>query len=132
MDVFQELKTPLTTISGCAKIMTNGMAKSKDAPEFSEKIYREVQRLIVLINDRMLLSGLEENIQSVRESVDLLQLSEYVSGEPTMVYGIPSVLDELVYNLIDNAINHLLNELESGAKILWVRSAFSYLVGFIG
>ena len=122
-NVSHELKTPLTTISGCAEIMANGVAKPKDVPEFSEKIYREAQRLIALVNDLMLLSGLEENTQPIKEPVDLLRLSEdiahrlaskakensitlSVSGDPIVVYGIPSVLDEMVYNLLDNAIKY--------------------------
>ena len=122
-NVSHELKTPLTTISGCAEIMANGVAQAKDVPEFSEKIYREAQRLIALVGDLMLLSGLEENTQPVREPVDLLRLSgeaarrltpkarEHsvmlsVSGEPVVVYGILSVLDEMVCNLIDNAIKY--------------------------
>jgi len=122
-NVSHELKTPLTTISGCAEIMANGVAKSKDVPEFSEKIYREAQRLIALVNDLILLSGLEENTQPVKEPINLLLLSEdiaqrlaskadensvvlSVSGESIVVYGIPSVLDEMVYNLLDNAIKY--------------------------
>ena len=122
-NVSHELKTPLTTISGCAEIIANGVAKSEDVPELSEKIYREAQRLIALVNDLMLLSGLEESTQPVREPVDLLRLSEAaaqrltskadensvalsVSGESIVVCGIPSVLDEMVCNLIDNAIKY--------------------------
>ena len=122
-NVSHELKTPLTTISGYAEIMANGVAKAKDVPGFSEKICREAQRLIALVNDLMLLSGLEENTQLVKEQVDLLQLSEEsarrlskkasensvtlsVSGSPVMLRGIQSVLVEMVYNLLDNAIKY--------------------------
>ena len=122
-NVSHELKTPLTAISGYAEIMANGVAKSKDIPGFSEKIYGDAQRLIALVNDLMLLSGLEENTQLVKEPVDLLQLSEEavrrlaakadensvslsVSGEPVVVFGIPSILDEMVCNLLDNAIKY--------------------------
>ena len=122
-NVSHELKTPLTAISGYAEIMANGLAKPSDVPEFSENVYREAQRLIALINDLMLLSGLEENTQMIREPVDLLQLSgeavarlapkagEHlielsVSGNPVMVMGIRSVLEEMVYNLLDNAIKY--------------------------
>ena len=122
-NVSHELKTPLTAISGYAEIMANGVAKSKDIPGFSEKIYGDAQRLIALVNDLMLLSGLEENTQLVKEPVDLLQLSEEavrrlaskadensvslsVSGEPIVVFGIPSILDEMVCNLLDNAIKY--------------------------
>jgi len=122
-NVSHELKTPLTVISGYAEIMANGIVGVKDIPEFSEKIYGEAQRLIALVNDLMLLSGLEENTQLVKQPVDLLQLSvEAVgrltkmadghsvtlsaSGERVTVNGISSVLDEMVFNLLENAIKY--------------------------
>jgi len=122
-NVSHELKTPLTVISGYAEIMANNVAKPQDVPEFSQKIYREAARLIALVNDLMFLSGLEENLPPSKEPVDLLKLSEEVvrrlapkaeergvtlsvSGDSTEIMGIPTVLEEMIYNLLDNAIKY--------------------------
>jgi len=122
-NVSHELKTPLTAISGYAEIMANGVAKPEDVPEFSRNVYGEAQRLIALVNDLMLLSGLDENTRMIKETVDLLSLSEEavrrltpkasehsvglsVSGEAVMVHGVQSVLDEMICNLLDNAIKY--------------------------
>ena len=137
-NVSHELKTPLTVISGYAEIMANSVARPQDVPEFSQKIYREAGRLIALVNDLMFLSGLEENMSSPGESkvpVDLLNLSEEVvrrliskaeerdisvsaSGDPAEIPGIPSVLEEMIYNLLDNAIKY---NREGGSAYITVR-----------
>ena len=122
-NVSHELKTPLTVISGYAEIMANSVAKPQDVPEFSQKIYKEAGRLIELVNDLMLLSGLEENVSPQKESVNLLVLSEEVirrlapkadergvnlsvSGDSLEIQGMPTVLEEMIYNLLDNAIKY--------------------------
>ena len=137
-NVSHELKTPLTVISGYAEIMANSVARPQDVPEFSQKIFREAGRLIALVNDLMFLSGLEENMSSSKESkvpVDLLSLSEEVvrrlipkaeerditlsaSGDSAEIQGIPSVLEEMIYNLLDNAIKY---NREGGSAYITVR-----------
>ena len=134
-NVSHELKTPLTVISGYAEIMANSVAKPRDVPEFSQKIYKEAGRLIELVNDLMFLSGLEENMAPSKEPVNLFSLSEEVvrrlapkadergvklsvSGDPLDIQGMPTVLEEMVYNLLDNAIKY---NRESGKVTIMVR-----------
>ena len=75
-NVSHELKTPLTSISGFAELMKNGMVKNGDVADFSNSIYEESQRLITLVNDIIKLSELDEDaVPYERESVDLYQLS---------------------------------------------------------
>ena len=122
-NVSHELKTPLTVISGYAEIMANGVARAQDVPEFSQKIYREAGRLIALVNDLMLLSGLEENASPPMETLDLRSLAEdvahrlapkaaergvalAVTDEAAEIMGNPTVLEEMLYNLLDNAIKY--------------------------
>ena len=59
-NVSHELKTPLTSISGYAEIMKNGMVRPADIPVFSERIYKEARRLITLVEDIIKLSKLDE------------------------------------------------------------------------
>ena len=77
-NVSHELKTPLTSISGIAEIIRNGIVKPEDIPHFAGKIYDESQRLITLIGDIIKLSRLDEN----------------------------QVLGEMVYNLCENAVKY--------------------------
>ena len=134
-NVSHELKTPLTVISGYAEIMANNVVKPQDVPEFSQKIYRESGRLIALLNDLMFLSGLEENISPSKEPIDLLELSKeavhrlapkadergvrlYASGDSLKVLGMATVLEEMIYNLLDNAIKY---NKEGGSAYIKVR-----------
>lgn len=123
-NVSHELKTPLTSISGIAEIMKNGIMLPADVPHFAGKIYDESQRLITLIGDIIKLSQLDE--QSVPfswEAVNLLELAKdvqkrlqpvcekrkitfQVTGTPCTVQGVRQVLDEMVYNISENAIKY--------------------------
>ena len=78
-NVSHELKTPLTSISGIAEIIRNGIVRPEDIPHFAGKIYDESQRLITLIGDIIKLSRLDENqVPMERESVDLLETARDV------------------------------------------------------
>lgn len=123
-NVSHELKTPLTSISGYAEIMMNGMVQPADMGCFSGKIYKEAQRLITLVGDIIRLSQLdEEKVQMEKSPVDLHLLASDVvkrlqdvakknqvtlmlTGKPTVVNGNPQILDEMIYNLCDNAIKY--------------------------
>ena len=123
-NVSHELKTPLTAISGMAEIMKNGMVKPEDVTGFAGDIYKESQRLIALVEDIIHLSRLDEGGDDLkREPTDMLELAKKVAGRieplakqagvslavagaPFTVQGIPSVLEEMVYNLCDNAVKY--------------------------
>ena len=121
-NVSHELKTPLTSIMGYAEIIENGIAKQEDMPSFANSIYDEASRLLVLIEDILKLSRMDEgdlhqefaevNLSELCESV-INNLSEKAktkdikidfSSNTSLVYGIKPMLYEMVYNLIDNAI----------------------------
>lgn len=123
-NVSHELKTPLTSISGYAELLKNGLVPTEDIPEFSEKIYNESNHMIRLINDIIKLSKLDErHIDIEKESVDLYELAESVAGrleiqakknrikvavegEHIRVQAISQMMDELIYNLCENAIKY--------------------------
>ena len=123
-NVSHELKTPLTSISGTAEIIKNGFVKPEDIPHFAGNIYDEAQRLITLIGDIMRLSQLDEDsVPFEKGPVDLYELASSVlcrleaaagkrgisltlSGEHATVNGVSQVLDEMVFNLCDNAVKY--------------------------
>ena len=123
-NVSHELKTPLTSISGIAEIIRNGIVRPEDIPHFAGKIYDESQRLITLIGDIIKLSRLDENqVPRERESVDLLETARDVvqqlasvarkngvtlvtNGSHGVVNGVRQVLGEMVYNLCENAVKY--------------------------
>ena len=123
-NVSHELKTPLTSISGYAELIENGMAKGEDVRVFAERIRREANRMLSLVSDIITLSELEEReILEQAEIVDLYALAQetvetlksaamvrgvtvQVSGGPMPVLGVRTLLSELVYNLLDNAIRY--------------------------
>lgn len=123
-NVSHELKTPLTSISGFAEMMKNGDTPDAVVTDFSTSIYDEAQRLISLVNDIIKISELDEkNVKAESEEVDLYKLSADIInrlkpvankrnislnliGESTVVSGTEKILDEMIYNLCDNAIKY--------------------------
>ena len=134
-NVSHELKTPLMAISGYAEIMKNGLVRPEDIPNFSERIYKEAKRLITLIEDIIKLSKLDEgSVEIEKEEVDLYELSREIisrlsmqasmkhvhvslSGEPVTYVGIRQILDEMIYNICENAIKY---NKENGKVNIWV------------
>ncbi len=76
-NVSHELKTPLTSISGYAELIATGMASKKEGRHFAEEIHQNAQRLLVLINDILQLSQLDDTPeqQFTFEPVDLYELA---------------------------------------------------------
>jgi len=136
-NVSHELRTPLTAISGFAEIMAQGLVQPQDMQPFAEKIYREANRLIVLVNDIIQLSQLDEQQTSFAfEPVALHHLMEEVAQrlqplalqtgvtltcytEPVTIQGARQVLQEIVYNLCENAIKY--NKPQGNVKLLVVQ-----------
>lgn len=123
-NVSHELKTPLTSIYGISEILADGIVKPEDIPRFTKNIHSETGRLITLVNDIIKLSQMDENsIMEDRTDVPLLKLAERVcarlaeiagdknvtlttAGEEQTVSGIPGILEEMLYNLVDNGIKY--------------------------
>lgn len=123
-NVSHELKTPLTTIYGISDMLVGGIVKPEDITGFAKNIRDEAGRLITLIQDIIKLSQLDENTFTDRaEKTDLLAVAEIaaerlapaaekkhvtisVTGEKAEYTGISSVLEEIVYNLLDNAVKY--------------------------
>lgn len=134
-NVSHELKTPLTSISGYAEIMKEGIARPEDTKKFAERIYNEASRMITLVEDIIKLSKLDEGqMETEKEAVDIYQMTrEIISrlampaskknvkfelvGEPVIVEGIPHILQEMIYNLCENAIKY---NVQNGKVSIWI------------
>lgn len=123
-NVSHELKTPLTSISGYSELIENGMATAEDTVRFAGEIHRNATRLLNQINDIIHLSELDSsknqvtlepvNIYQISQTcVDMLQInaekhqvSIFFDGIPSLIMGDKGMLEELIYNLCDNAIRY--------------------------
>lgn len=122
-NVSHELKTPLTSIHGYTQIINKGIAKPEDIGGFVQKIEKESSRLIILIDDIIKLSKLDENEPVEKSTNDILytatevaeqlkskakerNISISVVGEKSEIYINPIQLTQLIYNLCDNGIKY--------------------------
>jgi two-component system phosphate regulon sensor histidine kinase PhoR len=122
-NVSHELKTPLQGIIGSAELLESGMVKPEDTSRFVGHIRKEATRLVNLIEDIIRLSQLDEGVRLPAETVDVLELAEEVkrilqpsaeekkvalsvSGSGFSVVGVRRMLQEIIYNLCDNAIKY--------------------------
>lgn len=123
-NVSHELKTPLTSISGYSELIENGMANSEDVVRFAREIHRNSNRLLTLINDIIRLSELDTldrdvsfekiNLMDVAKNcVEMVRLNaqkhkiqiQWTGGDAN-VYANREMMEELTYNLCDNAIRY--------------------------
>ena len=119
-----ELKTPLTSISGFAEIIRDGLVRSEDVPRFAGNIYKEARRLITLVGDIIKITQMDDKQLPIqREQLDLRALCADViehlqpaagsagveiclEGSAPPVSGARQIADEMIYNLCDNAIKY--------------------------
>ena len=136
-NVSHELKTPLTAISGYAEIMKTGIVKKEDMIQFSDVIYSEAARLIHLVNDIMEISRLDEEkmpleatqfslLKLVNQTVERLtkeasqkevsiRVEEKNPQDSYEIYSVKQLVDEMLFNVIENAIKY--NNPEGYVKI---------------
>lgn len=135
-NVSHELKTPLTAISGYSELIESGMATEENTRRFAGEIHKNATRLLTLINDIIRLSELDTSeISHSFEKVPLHQVAETCvemlrmnaekhhvkiayTGEPCEVLSTKEMMEELVYNLCDNAIRY---NVEGGSVFVYVK-----------
>lgn len=123
-NVSHELKTPLTSISGFAEIIGDGFVKPEDIKKFAQRIFKESQRLITLVNDIIKISQLDEGkvfynkeeldlYQEAKETLKLLEEKAEDKGIKLYLYGphvttrtVKTILEEILLNLCDNGIKY--------------------------
>ena len=120
-NVSHELKSPLQAIMGSAELMENNLVKKEDMPRFIGRIRSEAERLMVLIDDIIRLSQLDEGGELPAEDVDLYALAKEtlselgskadnkhialkLEGGSAVIRGVRRLLSEIIYNLCDNAL----------------------------
>lgn len=142
-NVTHELKTPIASIMGASELLRDGFVLEEDVPGFAARINSEAQRLTALVNDILTLSRLDESERAHSqagfgqpEPVDLYAISLDVvermatradntgislscEGVSTRVDGFPRIVDELVANLVSNAIRY---NRPGGEVRIWVGS----------
>ena len=123
-NVSHELKTPLTSIYGVSEMIASGIVKPEDIGSFARNIHDESGRLITLIEDIIKLSQLDENsipsdpvpvdlyavadsvVERLRSQAEMRGIDMKLAGESAVVKGIPNVLEEMIYNLCENAVKY--------------------------
>lgn len=125
-NVSHDLKTPLTMIKAYAEMVRDiSYQDEQKRTEHCNIIMDEVDRLNVLVNDILTLSKMQANADEIHlESFDLVKEIEtivkryeiiketenyhFVLDLPTkaMVYADQKKLNQVIYNLINNAINY--------------------------
>lgn len=144
-NVSHELKTPLTSISGYAELIETGMASETDVVHFAHGIHNSANRLLTLINDIIRLSELDGAEQEVaferlnlydlaRTCVEMLSMSAgkhdvdiSIQGGECYIDGNKQMIEELLYNLCDNAIRY--NNAGGSVEVeTYFRDGHTYLV----
>lgn len=123
-NVSHELKTPLTSINGFAEMLSTGTVSKEDTIKFANIIHKEGTRLLSLIDSIINLSRIEYevntktfdninisniakeiiaklNIRAKDKDVDLNLIAKDI-----IIHGNKRMLEDLIYNLIDNAIKY--------------------------
>lgn len=123
-NVSHELKTPLTSISGIAEIIKNGIVDEKDIPKFAGNIYEEAKRLISLVEDIIKISRMDEMegipekqpvdlyvvaqkaLENLRQTAENKNIKVEQKGDFCQISGVEVILYEMIYNICDNAIKY--------------------------
>ena len=123
-NITHELKTPLTSISGYSELIETGMATEADVHHFATEIHKNSNRLLTLINDIIRLSELDVSEDApLMEKIDLAVIARTATdmlainaeknsvtlsydGSHGYIYANKMMMEELVYNLTDNAIRY--------------------------
>lgn len=127
-NVSHELKTPLTSINGFAELIESGSMENESIVRSASIIRKEGSRLLELIDSIIKLSHLEDtSLPKEFKSIDLLQIAKSIysnllpraeesnislniSGENINIKGNERMIEDLIYNLVDNAIKYNKNK----------------------
>lgn len=135
-NISHELKTPLTSINGFAEMISTGMVKDDDIIKLSTIIHKEGLRLLDLIDSIINLSKLDDlNIQKDFKTINLYSLvndifstlnyrkyeknlSLRIKGENVVIRANERMIEDVVFNLIDNSIKYNIQNGEVNVEII--------------
>ena len=136
-NISHELRTPITYLEGYAKVVMDGLYETDEEKNlYLNIIYQEAHRMQNLVDDLFELAKMEEgNISLSFERVDLtqmvdqsvrkvelkarekdLKLSVHQSGTPVSIHGDKKRMEQIVMNLLENAIRYT----EEGEIRVWL------------
>ena len=126
-NVSHEIKTPLTTIMGASELLANGLVKDEDVLTFGNNIYKESERLLGLVQNIIKLSRLDEQKNFEFNIIDLNVITSDIIDKlnnkiknkditlslnliEAFIQANNTVIYEMLYNLLDNAIDYNVNK----------------------
>ncbi len=124
-NVTHEMKTPLQVISGYSELLAKGSIPPEDVQRFSKIIQEESSNMANLIDDILTLSRLDDSVleNAGKEGLDIFELAKdavlrlsplaekhnvkaRVLGSSMMITGNKGLIDQLITNLVSNAIKY--------------------------
>lgn len=123
-NISHELKTPLTSINGYAEMLESNMVKQEDIPRIAGIIHKQGNKLLEIIDSVIKLSNLDDIDKKVEfEEINLNIIVEevirnldyrlkqksikcFISGEKVDILANKRMIEDLIYNLVDNAIKY--------------------------
>lgn len=146
-----ELKTPLTSIAGYAELIETGIAKEKDVKPFAGIIRKEALRLVTLSEDIIRLSQMEEAedqevsfssvnlfasaqrcVEALSAAANIRGITLTLEGEDCYIRANSMLLEELIYNLCDNAIRYNKENGSVQVKVLPSETGAAFIVSDTG
>lgn len=122
-DASHELRTPLTSIHGFVEILLRGAAKNQSQLDLAlNSILKESDRLTKLVNDLLMLTRMDQNVdiqmdmENIEQIIEELYPQLKILGkersielqlkEDILVYANGNQLKQIIFNLVQNAVQH--------------------------
>lgn len=125
-NVSHDLKTPLTMIKAYAEMSMDLHSNNEEKrKQDMNTIIQETDRLTILVNDILELSKMQSNMEIEKEEFDLIELTSEIlkryqlyqetenyqfifnhNKESIMILADKKKIEQVIYNLINNAINY--------------------------
>ncbi len=116
-NVTHELKTPIAAISGASELIRDGIVRPEDIPNFASTERSQDRQLFGSVEPIDLLSVASDVCQRYEQRAREAGVALKLDGVSTTIQGNARLLDELVGNLVSNAIRY---NRKGGSVFVWV------------